>query len=78
MIAVSTGSIIPAGAGTAQGQFVMGASLTTGALLWNVTTDHIFYSTSTGVADQGKYTVRILDGIWICWDLQYRPTSMDN
>jgi hypothetical protein len=70
MVAVSTGSIIPAGAGTAQGQFIMGASLTTGALLWNVTTDHIFYSTSTAVADQGKYTVRMLDGVWIGWDLK--------
>ncbi len=70
MIAVSTGSIIPAGAGTAQGQFVMGASLTTGRLLWNVTTNHIFYSTSTAVADHGRFTVRMLDGVWICWDLQ--------
>ncbi len=69
MIAVSTGSIIPAGAGTAQGQFIMAASLTSGALLWNVTTNHIFYSTSTGVADHGKYTVRMLDGIWLCWEL---------
>ncbi len=70
MIAVSTGSIIPAGAGTAQGQYLMAASLTTGQLLWNVTTDHIFYSTSTGVADHGKYTVRMLDGVWIGWDLR--------
>ncbi len=69
MIAVSTGSIIPAGAGTAQGQFVMAASLTSGALLWNVTTDRIFYSTSTAVADHGKFTVRMLDGVWIGWDL---------
>jgi len=70
MIAVSTGSIIPAGAGTAQGQFIMGASLTTGQLLWNVTTDRVFYSTSTSVADHGKYTVRMLDGVWIGWDLR--------
>jgi outer membrane protein assembly factor BamB len=48
----------------------MGASLTTGALLWNVTTNHIFYSTSTAVADHGRFTVRMLDGVWICWDLQ--------
>jgi outer membrane protein assembly factor BamB len=69
MIAVNVGSIIPAGAGTAQGQFVMGASLTSGALLWNVTTNDIFFSTSTGVSDHGRYTVRVLGGWWDCWDL---------
>jgi outer membrane protein assembly factor BamB len=69
MVAVSTGSIIPPGAGTAQGQFIMGASLVSGNLLWNVTTNDIFYSSSTGVADHGKYTVRMLGGWWDCWDL---------
>ena len=69
MIAVSTGSIIPPGSGTALGQFIMGASLTSGQLLWNVTTNDIFYSGSTGVADHGKYTVRMLGGWWDCWDL---------
>jgi hypothetical protein len=69
MIAVSVGSITPAGAGTAQGQFVMAASLTSGALLWNVTTNDVFFSTSTGVADHGKYAVRVLGGWWDAWDL---------
>jgi outer membrane protein assembly factor BamB len=69
MVAVNVGSIIPAGAGTAQGQFVMGTSLTTGALLWNVTTNDVFFSTSTGVADHGRYVVRVLGGWWDCWDL---------
>ena len=69
MIAVSTGSITPAGAGHALGQFVMAASLISGQLLWNVTTSDIFFSTSTGVADHGKFTVRILGGWWDCWDL---------
>jgi hypothetical protein len=69
MITVYTGSIIPAGAGTAQGQFVYAASLTSGTMLWNVTTSDIFFSTSTGCADHGKYAVRILGGWWDCWDL---------
>ena len=69
MIAVSVGSISPAGAGTAQGQFVMMASLTTGQLLWNVTTNDVFFSTSTGVADHGRYAVRVLGGWWDAWDL---------
>ncbi len=69
MVAISVGSIIPAGAGTAQGQFVMGASLTTGQLLWNTTVNDIFYSTSTGCADHGKYAVRCLGGFWDCFSL---------
>ncbi|MEM2098472.1 MAG: PQQ-binding-like beta-propeller repeat protein [Candidatus Bathyarchaeia archaeon] len=69
MIAVATGSIIPSGAGHPTGQFLMGASLITGDLLWNVTTNDIFFSTSTGVADHGKYAVRMLGGWWNCWDL---------
>ncbi len=70
MVAVNTGSIIPLGADTAQGQFVMGASLITGKLLWNVTTSDIFFSTSTGCADHGMYAVRCLGGFWDCWNLQ--------
>jgi hypothetical protein len=69
MIAVNTGSITLNATGHPTGQFVMGASLTTGKLLWNVTTDDIFFSTSTAVADHGKYAVRILGGWWDCWDL---------
>ncbi len=70
MIAVSSGSITLNGTGHPTGQYLMAASLTTGQLLWNVTTDDIFFSTSTGVADHGKYAVRILGGWWDCWDLQ--------
>jgi len=68
-IAVSQGSITPAGAGSPQGQFVMGGSITTGALLWNVTINDIFFPTGI-VADHGKATVRVLGGWWDCWDIQ--------
>jgi hypothetical protein len=67
-IAVSSGSITPAGAGHALGQFLMGASITTGQLLWNVTTNDIFFP-STLVADHGKVTTRVLGGWWDCWNL---------
>jgi hypothetical protein len=67
MVAVNVGSITPLGAGTPQGQFVMGASLTTGQLRFNTTVNDIFYSTSTGVADHGKYAVRCLGGFWDCF-----------
>ena len=55
-------------------QRIMGVSLKTGQLLWNITTDESkgtqgFFSGSTAVADHGKYAVRLNDGRWHCWDL---------
>jgi len=74
-VAVSTASISPSSVGVAYGQRIMGASLTTGQLLWNITTDTStglggFFSGSTAVADHGKYAVRLNDGHWHCWDLR--------
>jgi hypothetical protein len=62
------------GFGVAYGQRIMGVSLKTGAVLWNVTTDITkgtegFFSGSTKVADHGKFAVRLNDGHWHCWDL---------
>ncbi|MGE5187685.1 MAG: PQQ-binding-like beta-propeller repeat protein [Betaproteobacteria bacterium] len=68
-VAVSTASITPPGAGHTLGQRIMGASLSTGQLLWNVTSDDIFFP-STLVADHGKVTTRVLGGWWDCWNLQ--------
>jgi hypothetical protein len=73
-VAVSTAGITPSSVGVAYGQRIMGASLTTGQLLWNVSTDTStglggFFSGSTAVADHGKYAVRLNDGHWHCWDL---------
>ena len=56
-------------------QRIMAASLTTGQLLWNITTDESkgtqgFFSGSTQVADHGKYAVRFNDGRWHCFDLR--------
>ncbi len=67
-VAVSSGSITPPGAGHALGQFLMGASITTGQLLWNVTTNDIFFPTGL-CADHGKVTTRVLGGWWDCWSL---------
>ncbi len=67
MVSVYTGSVTPAGAGTTQGQFIYGVSLTTGQVLWNVTTNDVFFSTSTGCADHGMYAVRVLGGWWDSW-----------
>jgi hypothetical protein len=73
MIAVNTASISSTATGVAIGQIVMGASLTTGQLLWNVTTDTtglvtIFNSLSI-CADHGKFASRMSDGYIYCWDL---------
>jgi hypothetical protein len=56
-------------AGHPLGQFLMGASLSTGQLLWNVTTSDIFFPTGL-CADHGKVTTRVLGGWWDCWNLQ--------
>ncbi|HLN46490.1 MAG TPA: PQQ-binding-like beta-propeller repeat protein [Candidatus Sulfotelmatobacter sp.] len=73
-IAVSTAGVTPSSVGAAYSQQLMGVSLTTGQLLWNVSTDPTtglegFFSGSTAVADHGKYAVRLNDGYFHCWDL---------
>jgi len=74
-IAVTTGTISSAGTGVGIGQFIQAASITNGNLLWNVTTDTsdgwgTFFSTLDGVADHGKFAIRMLSGQWFCWDLK--------
>ena len=73
-IALTTGTISSTGTGVGVGQFLQAASLKTGNLLWNVSTDTsdgwgTFFSTIDGVADHGKYAIRMLSGQWWCWDL---------
>jgi outer membrane protein assembly factor BamB len=69
MVGVQAQSLTSPATGTSLGTRVMGASLISGALLFNVTTDDITFSTSTAVADHGKYAVRMLGGWWDAWDL---------
>ncbi len=73
-VAVSTASVTTSSTGVTYSQRIMGASIITGQLLFNVTTDPTigtqgFFSGSTSVADHGKYAVRLNDGHWHCWDL---------
>ena len=74
-VAVVTQGITPSSTGVSYGQIIMGASITSGQLLWNVTTDVTkgyegFFSGSTSIADHGKYAVRLNDGHWHVWDLR--------
>jgi outer membrane protein assembly factor BamB len=72
-IAVTTGTISSTGTGVGTGVFVQAASLTTGALLWNVTNiDSNNWATffgTPGVADHGKFAERMMTGEWWAWDL---------
>ena len=73
-IAVNTFGITTSSTGVTYGYRIEAASLTTGASLWNATTDVTkgtegFFSGSTRVADHGKFAVRLNDGHWHCWDL---------
>jgi len=58
--------------GIQMGTRLIGVSLLTGQVLWNVTTDYVNYSGSTAVADHGKYCFADRDdtsGILVAWDL---------
>ena len=73
-VAVNTAGISSSGTGTSIGQRIMAASLTTGQLLWNITTDlstglETFFSGNNAVADHGKFAVRMQNGQYYCWDL---------
>ncbi len=73
-IGVQVAAITNTAAGEAYGERLMAASLTTGQLLWNVTTDLSdntlgVYNPSTAVADHGKFAMRLNDGHFHCWDL---------
>lgn len=71
MIAVSSTSSSPPGTGVSSNVRLMAASLTSGALLWNISADvgYPIFSGLTGISDHGKYAQRFDDGHWYCWDL---------
>ena len=48
---------------------IMGASLTTGDLLWNVSSTVGFSTFPAAIADHGKFAARFNDGHWHCYDL---------
>jgi hypothetical protein len=58
--------------GIQMGTRLIGVSLITGQVLWNVTTTYVNYSGSCAVADQGKYCFPDRDdtsGMLVAWDL---------
>ena len=74
-IAVNTQGVTPNSTGVAYAQRLIGCSIATGQVIWNVSTDVTlgyqgFFSGSTQIADHGKYAVRLNDGHWHCWDLR--------
>ena len=68
-VAVSYTSITVPGAGVTTDAFIMGASLTTGQLLWNVSAGAGFGVFGYPVADHGKFALRFNDGHFHCWNL---------
>jgi hypothetical protein len=55
--------------GVTVGTIITGASLTTGQILWNKTSDGLTYSGSCNVADNGKVAVLMEKGVYQAWDL---------
>ncbi len=73
-IAVTTSGISSSATGTNIGYRLRAASLSTGAELWDVTTDlstglETFFSAGISLADHGKFAGRMQNGQWYCWDL---------
>ena len=52
------------------GQTLVGASLTTGAVLWNATNDEPVYSGSSNIADNGKVAMLSAKGYYLGYDLR--------
>jgi hypothetical protein len=68
-IAALTSAITPPAVGAYYGTSISAASLTTGQLLWNITSDQTMYSGSCTVADHGKVAVCMMSGSFLAWDL---------
>ncbi len=71
MITATTQSLLSGATGLSDTTYVMAASLTTGALLWNVSSGINFqvFSGMTGLSDHGMYAQRFDDGAWYAWNL---------
>jgi PQQ-like domain len=70
-IAVNTVAFTPAATQVATETQIMAASLTTGQLLWNISSgvNTGQFSSRISLADHGKFATRFNDGYWYCWDL---------
>ncbi len=69
-VSVTTISISPNATGVSTDVYIQAASLTTGNLLWNISSGvgYPIFSGSTACADHGKFAVRFDNGFWYCWD----------
>ncbi len=73
-ISVTAQSISSNATGTSIGQRLIGVRLSTGEVLWNVTTDtstglETFFTSGTAIADHGKYAAKMQNGEVWAWDL---------
>jgi hypothetical protein len=71
MISVSTMSVLNPATGISDTVYIMAADLTTGKLLWNVSSGvgYQVYSGMTGMSDHGMYAQRFDNGYWYAWNL---------
>ena len=68
-ITVQVAALTPAAIGAWTGTTLQGYSLTTGAMLWNITIPETSYSTTVVVADHGKVAVAMMDGTFVAYNL---------
>jgi hypothetical protein len=68
-VAVQVNGLTSSITGVSSGTNLLGASIATGKIIWNKTTNDITYSGSCNVADHGKVAVLMEHGVYEAWDL---------
>jgi hypothetical protein len=73
-VSVTAQSVSSNGTGVSIGQRLIGVKLSTGEVMWNVTTDlstglETFFTSGTAIADHGKYAAKMQNGEVWAWDL---------
>ncbi len=68
-VAVSASPITPVNFGAWTGSVIAAADLYTGTLKWNITVADTIYSSSTAVADHGKFAICMMDRYWNAYNL---------
>ncbi|XHH07647.1 MAG: PQQ-binding-like beta-propeller repeat protein [Candidatus Bathyarchaeia archaeon] len=67
-VAIWSVGLVDDGLGALYGTWLRGASITTGAELWNINISDTRYSSASIAADHGKVAILVQNGYWIAFD----------
>jgi hypothetical protein len=68
-VAVYLTSIFPLGMGASEGTLLTAADMTTGTMLWNITSAETMYNGRCAVADHGKIALLMQNKGYMCFDI---------